>query len=65
MIVDAGGGTVDISTYSSIQSPNVDSHAFEEIAAPACSFPRISLRLYILICLPRQFHRFHLCDCSC
>ncbi|PBK90604.1 hypothetical protein ARMGADRAFT_1014645 [Armillaria gallica] len=38
MIVDAGGGTVDISTYSSIQSPNVDSHAFEEIAAPACNF---------------------------
>ncbi|KAK0448967.1 uncharacterized protein EV420DRAFT_836050 [Desarmillaria tabescens] len=38
VIVDAGGGTVDISTYSSIQSPNADSFAFEEISAPACNF---------------------------
>ncbi|KAK0222674.1 hypothetical protein EDD85DRAFT_914386 [Armillaria nabsnona] len=38
VIVDAGGGTVDISAYSSIQSPNADSYAFEEISAPACNF---------------------------
>ncbi|KAK0481095.1 hypothetical protein EDD18DRAFT_1203722 [Armillaria luteobubalina] len=38
VIVDAGGGTIDISTYSSVQSPNADSYAFEEISAPACNF---------------------------
>ncbi|SJL14056.1 uncharacterized protein ARMOST_17509 [Armillaria ostoyae] len=38
VIVDAGGGTVDISAYSSVQSPNADSYAFEEISAPACNF---------------------------
>ncbi len=37
MIVDAGGGTVDISTYSSIQSSTTVDHPFEEIAAPTCS----------------------------
>ncbi|KAK0209594.1 hypothetical protein IW262DRAFT_1486534 [Armillaria fumosa] len=34
MIIDAGGGTVDISTYS--RAPNDQS--FEEIATPACVF---------------------------
>ena len=33
VIVDAGGGTVDISSYSKNQKGN-----FEEIAAPQCSF---------------------------
>ena len=32
MIVDAGGGTIDVSAYK--QSSN--SSAFEEIAAPQC-----------------------------
>ncbi|PBK65412.1 hypothetical protein ARMSODRAFT_891913 [Armillaria solidipes] len=34
MIVDAGGGTVDISTYSRAS----DDQSFEEIATPACVF---------------------------
>ncbi|SJL14083.1 uncharacterized protein ARMOST_17538 [Armillaria ostoyae] len=34
MIVDAGGGTVDISTYSRTS----DNQSFEEIATPACVF---------------------------
>ncbi len=37
MIVDAGGGTIDISTYSGIPSSATDDHSFEEIAAPTCS----------------------------
>ncbi|KAK0222695.1 hypothetical protein EDD85DRAFT_860782 [Armillaria nabsnona] len=38
VVVDAGGGTVDISTYSSVPSDHVDSMAFKEITAPQCHF---------------------------
>jgi hypothetical protein len=38
VIVDAGGGTIDISSYSRNQEEN-----FEEIAAPQCSFVVITL----------------------
>ncbi|KAK0471591.1 hypothetical protein IW261DRAFT_1511451 [Armillaria novae-zelandiae] len=38
MIVDAGGGTVDISTYSRTSSSSIDGSSFEEIVAPACIF---------------------------
>ncbi|PBK65408.1 hypothetical protein ARMSODRAFT_940355 [Armillaria solidipes] len=38
VIVDAGGGTVDISTYSSVPSDHVGSMAFKEITAPQCHF---------------------------
>ncbi|KAK0471595.1 hypothetical protein IW261DRAFT_1511460 [Armillaria novae-zelandiae] len=38
VIVDAGGGTVDISTYSIVPSDNVDSMAFKEITPPQCHF---------------------------
>ena len=40
MIVDAGGGTVDISSYNRNQKGN-----FEEIAAPQCSFVFITLNI--------------------
>ena len=40
MIVDAGGGTVDISSYSGDQKEN-----FEEIAAPQCPFVDITLKI--------------------
>jgi len=36
VIVDAGGGTVDISSYSKKVDPSKD--IFEEIAAPQCHF---------------------------
>jgi hypothetical protein len=36
MIVDAGGGTIDISTYSK-SSSITGRHAFEEIAVPSCA----------------------------
>ncbi|SJL14079.1 uncharacterized protein ARMOST_17534 [Armillaria ostoyae] len=38
MIVDAGGGTIDISTYSGIPSSTTVDHSFEEIATPTCAF---------------------------
>ena len=58
MIVDAGGGTIDISSYSRNQNEN-----FEEIAAPQCSFVFITFKignfrsLYI-----RSFPRLCFCD---
>ncbi len=39
MIVDAGGGTVDISTYSGISSGGNNGQSFEEIVVPACLYP--------------------------
>jgi len=38
MIVDAGGGTIDISTYKQA-SGHENEKSFEEIAAPQCVFP--------------------------
>ncbi len=56
MIVDAGGGTVDISTYSRTS----DDQSFEEIATPACSyssrFPEPDLTI-----LARCFRRVYIC----
>ena len=49
MIVDAGGGTVDISSYSRNQKED-----FEEIAAPQCSFVFIILKIANYI--PGHFH---------
>ena len=40
VIVDAGGGTVDISSYSRDQK-----ESFEEIAAPQCSFDFYTLKV--------------------
>jgi hypothetical protein len=36
MIVDAGGGTIDISTYCRSHLATSLGQAFEEIAAPSC-----------------------------
>jgi hypothetical protein len=36
--VDAGGGTIDISTYCRSQHATRVGQAFEEIAAPSCKF---------------------------
>ena len=35
MIVDAGGGTVDVSTYR--RDPKAAQNSYEEIAAPQCA----------------------------
>ena len=52
VIVDAGGGTVDISSYSRNQK-----EGFEEIAAPQCLFVFIILKLLNSAhYLPGHFH---------
>jgi len=38
VIVDAGGGTIDVSTYKQTQVSDQLERAFEEIAIPQCSF---------------------------
>ena len=38
VIVDAGGGTIDVSTYKQTQVLDQTERAFEEIAIPQCSF---------------------------
>ena len=46
MIVDAGGGTVDVSSYSKDKKEN-----FEEIAAPQCPFVNITLKIVNVLSL--------------
>jgi len=36
--VDAGGGTIDVSTYKRTQVLNQAGRSFEEIAIPQCKF---------------------------
>ena len=55
MIVDAGGGTVDISSYSRNQK-----ESFEEIASPQRSF--IFIILNIAKISPRSLPRLDFCD---
>lgn len=38
IIVDAGGGTVDISSYTSVSTGGAGKYSFREIAAPFCDF---------------------------
>ncbi|PBK65406.1 hypothetical protein ARMSODRAFT_940350 [Armillaria solidipes] len=38
VIIDAGGGTVDISTYTTAPSSTPDVKSFQEVAAPQCHF---------------------------
>lgn len=40
MIVDAGGGTIDISSYS--RNTNSPKESFEEIAASQCPLPFVT-----------------------
>ena len=54
VIVDAGGGTVDISSYSRNQKEN-----FEEIAPPQCSFVFITLEIANFFSLSRIPGRFN------
>lgn len=51
LIVDAGGGTIDISAYR--QQPNSNGQSYEEIIAPQCtlpfSFPALALFLMSIV----------------
>jgi hypothetical protein len=51
VIVDAGGGTVDISSYSRNQK-----EIFEEIAAPQCSFLFITFKIISVHYIPGHYH---------
>jgi hypothetical protein len=44
VIVDAGGGTIDISSYSKNKKGS-----FEEIATPQCSFVFITLEISLTV----------------
>jgi hypothetical protein len=62
VIVDAGGGTVDISSYSRNQKGN-----FEEIAAPQCSLvfntlKIVNFRLLYNRSLPRLCFSDYICE---
>ena len=48
VIVDAGSGTVDLSSYGR------NKENFEEIAPPQCSFVFVTLK--IANCIPGHFH---------
>lgn len=59
VIVDAGGGTIDISVYS--RNLKTTKEAYEEIAAPQCAIAfLLPLQLTDLRTL-RSFPRFRLC----
>jgi hypothetical protein len=61
VIVDAGGGTVDISSYSRNQKGN-----FEEIAAPQCSFSFFTLKIANFRSMyTRSLPRLCFCDLPC
>jgi hypothetical protein len=61
VIVDAGGGTVDISSYSRNKK-----ESFEEIAAPQCSFVFITLKFTNFRSLyTRSLPRLCFCDHPC
>ena len=63
VIVDAGGGTIDISSYSRNQK-----ESFEEIAAPKCSFVIVTLKIAtsnFRSLYTRLFPRLCFCDLTC
>ena len=61
MIVDAGGGTIDISSYSRDQKGD-----FEEIAAPQCSFVSVTLKVVNFRSVyARSLPRLCFCDPQC
>ena len=63
VIVDAGGGTIDISSYSKIiEEARV---RFEEVAAPQCDICFLKFHFSNLIIAHRPFSWFGLCDHAC
>ena len=63
VIVDAGGGTVDISSYS--KNVGETMVRFEEVAAPQCDICFLNFRFSNLIITHRPFPWFCLCDFAC
>ena len=64
VIVDAGGGTIDVSSYS--RDPNSPKESFEEIAAPQCPLLFITFEIArIRLLHTRSLPRFCFCYHSC
>ena len=63
VIVDAGGGTIDISSYS--KNVNEARVRFEEVAAPQCNICFLNFRFSNLIITHRPFSWFGLCGFAC
>ena len=60
VIVDAGGGTIDISSYS--KNIGEGTARFEEVAAPQCNICFLNFHASNLIITHRPFSWFGLCD---
>ena len=63
VIVDAGGGTIDVSSYSKIVGEA--RVRFEEVAAPQCDICFLNFHFLNLIIAHRPFSWFVLCDHAC
>ena len=63
VIVDAGGGTIDISSYS--RNIGEGTARFEEVAAPQCDIYFLNFHSSNLIIAHRPFSWFGLCDHAC
>ena len=64
VIVDAGGGTIDISSYS--KNVGGAKATFEEVAVPRCEIYLIIYDFYFFQTLPtRPFSWISLCDGAC
>ena len=63
VIVDAGGGTIDISSYS--RNVGEGTARFEEVAAPQCDICFLNFHFSNLIISSRPFPWFGLCDRAC
>lgn len=59
VIVDAGGGTIDISAY--IRKPHDVKQMFEEISAPQCKAFPLNIWKWVDVLL-RFLTRIHLCQ---
>lgn len=63
LIVDAGGGTIDVSAY---RRTSMKAESYEEIAPPQCLFPLASSPFaQNLKKIARRFQGVHLCDTKC
>jgi hypothetical protein len=63
VIVDAGGGTIDISSYS--RNVGEGMARFEEVAAPQCDICFLNFHFSNLIITHRPFSWFGFCDRAC
>jgi len=64
MVVDAGGGTVDLSAYDHSTEPGKMS--FEEVTSPQCTCPTVAVLIVLNFSLPaRSLQRVSICHKKC